>query len=415
MDGMRTFTTASKRRATRRYLGFITLLVSLVVASSFLGFTIRANALFDTLLLEEGRAFHQELLLVRRWVREHGGVYIRQGGVDTKLKRTVVDSDGEVLLQRNASEVTQELSQLSHESGIIRFGSTTFNPLNPVNKPDAFERDGLERLRAGSKEVYGFDEIDGVLEFRYMSPLVTKPKCVKCHTDGSFQVGRVDSALTSHIPAASIMKEKQVNRMWMAASAISVILLVSISIWLLARRFIRQLTDADRRLERLAAEDALTGLYNRRMGMELLKAEQARCKRKERPLSVALLDIDHFKRINDEMGHLVGDEGLRGLADMIRCQLREYDISFRYGGEEFVVILPETDGPQAMIVAERLRQMVEGSEIETSSGEPLTFTVSIGICQQGTEGELKTLLDHADEALYAAKNSGRNRCVLYSA
>ncbi|MES9874681.1 MAG: diguanylate cyclase [Candidatus Sedimenticola sp. 6PFRAG7] len=404
-----------KERTTQRYLGFITLLTSLVVASSFLGFTFRTNALFDTLLLEEARAFQKEVSLVRSWIRDHGGVYVRSGDRAQGAKRQIVDQDGEVLLQRNTSEVTQELSQLSREKGIVQFGSTSLAPLNPTNKPDDFERKGLMRFSEGEKEVYGFELVKGKQVFRYMSPLVTRKKCLNCHTDGSFQTGRVDSAMTFSIPADSINHEKHLNRVWMTLSGIGVIVLISISIWLLARRFIRQLADADRLMERLAAEDVLTGLLNRRMGMERLKTEIARCKRGGRPLSLAMLDIDHFKRVNDTMGHSAGDEGLRALADIIRSNLREYDIAFRYGGEEFVLVLPDTPAHQAMNVAERLRAAVECNKIIISGQEHLSFTISIGVEQLHADMEMETLMGHADDALYAAKKSGRNRSVLFAA
>jgi diguanylate cyclase (GGDEF)-like protein len=415
MDTDRLTTSAANRRTTQRYLGLIVLLISLVVASSFLGFTYRTNALFDTLMLEEARAFQKEITQVRRWVRESGGVYVRRGDINADPKSIVIDQDGEVLQRRNTSEVTQELSHLSHQAGIVQFGSISLAPLNPLNQPDDFERSGLARLRNGEAEIYGYGVIDGRLVFRYMSPLITHWKCLDCHSDGSFQAGRVDSALTFRIPAGAIDMEKHRNRVWMALSGTGVIGLVSLSIWLLSRRFVHQLVDADQRLEKLAAEDALTHLFNRRMGMELLKTELTRCKRKDQFLSVALLDIDHFKRINDKMGHLVGDEALQAMADLIRRQLREYDNVFRYGGEEFVLVMPDTSASQAMKIAERLRATVEDSKITTSHHEPLDITVSIGVEQFQAGMDLDTLLIHADKALYDAKESGRNCCVLYSA
>lgn len=404
---------SAKRRTTQRYLGLAILLISLVVASSFLGFTYRANALFDTLLLEEARAFQKEIVLVRRWVRENGGVYVRRGNTKDDPKEIVIDQDGELLQQRNTSQVTQELSHLSHQAGIVQFGSTSIAPLNPFNTPDDFELDGLAKLRNGQAEVYGYEVIDGRLMFRYMSPLITQKKCLDCHTDGSFQAGRVDSGLTFRIPADAIDKEKHLNSAWMALSGAGVVVLVSLSTWMLSRKFFHQLGEADRRLEKLVAEDPLTHLFNRRMGMELLKMELTRCQRKDQILSVALLDIDQFKRINDELGHLVGDEVLRAVADLIRSQLREYDIVFRYSGEEFVLVLPDTAAPEAMMIADRLRARIEDSKLTTSRQDPITMTISIGVEQFQAGMDLDTLLAHADKALFDAKESGRNRCERY--
>lgn len=407
-------TTSAKRRSTRYYLSMITLMISLMVLSTFLGFTYRTDAMFNHLLLEEARAFKAEVSFIRKWVWQHGGVYVRPGGKSAEPKREIVDQDGEILKQLNPAEVTQELARLSHKSGIVHFTSTSFNPLNPLNKADDFELAGLEKLREGIKEHHEFVHIDNKLVFRYMTPLVTGKSCIECHSDGSFQAGRVDSALSFKIPAEQINQKKQKNRIWMVVSGIAVIALVGLSIWFLSRRFIRQIEQADEILEKLAAEDVLTKLLNRRIGMEMLQSEVARCERKNLHLSLILLDIDHFKNINDTMGHQVGDEGLRALAKVMSCTLRDYDIAFRYGGEEFVIILPDEAMAGAIVVAERLRVLVADNNITTSDGQQLSYTVSLGVAQLQPGMDVKTLIAHADRALYQAKDQGRNCSVVYS-
>ncbi len=166
-------------------------------------------------------------------------------------------------------------------------------------------------------------------------------------------------------------------------------------------------------LEQRAHTDSLTGLANRGRFMELAEVEIARAKRYQSPYAVMLLDIDHFKGINDKYGHKAGDVVLQELATIMRRTLREVDIIGRIGGEEFAVLLPETGVDEASQVAERLRQVVAHSELPTGDNVSLRITVSIGLAQMVDQpNALDDILRKADTALYEAKNNGRNRvCV----
>jgi len=156
------------------------------------------------------------------------------------------------------------------------------------------------------------------------------------------------------------------------------------------------------RLRWLAAKDPLTGLINRGFFDERMQAEVARTVRSGRLLSVAMIDIDHFKKFNDEFGHLVGDEVLRVLAKLFQKSLRKSDLVARYGGEEFIVLFPETPAEFAVLTAERLRVSVEAT----------TVTVSVGVAELPTDGkDMRSVIDRADMRLYEAKNAGRNRVV----
>jgi two-component system cell cycle response regulator len=175
-----------------------------------------------------------------------------------------------------------------------------------------------------------------------------------------------------------------------------------------------QLTEAHRKMEILAMHDGLTGLFNRRAIEEHAGAELDLAKRKERALSVLLLDIDHFKSINDRHGHKSGDEAIRQLAGMLSENLRQYDRAGRWGGEEFIVILPETELQEAVHVAERLRARVEASTISQEDGESFTMQISVGAASVSAPyPDLARLIDAADQALYQAKQSGRNRVCSY--
>jgi diguanylate cyclase (GGDEF)-like protein len=173
-----------------------------------------------------------------------------------------------------------------------------------------------------------------------------------------------------------------------------------------------QLARANDQLAELAITDALTGLYNRRYLDQLLDREFARAKRYQRPLACLLLDIDHFKAVNDTHGHQVGDRVLVLLGEVLRKTLRNTDVPARFGGEEFMVLAPETNAEAGVIVAERLRTRIAEESAAAGGGIP-RITVSIGIAttqheQASSSGELVRL---ADEGLYRAKNAGRNRVV----
>lgn len=165
-------------------------------------------------------------------------------------------------------------------------------------------------------------------------------------------------------------------------------------------------------LEALAATDSLTGLLNRRAFHERAELECKRSQRQQSPLTALTFDIDHFKHVNDNYGHDVGDEALRQCASACREQLREIDLLARFGGEEFVILLPETDIEAGRQVAERLREALAALRIPTSQGE-LRFTASFGVAPHDAANALEVTLQQADQALYAAKHSGRNRVVVF--
>ncbi|HYD71198.1 diguanylate cyclase [Azospirillum sp.] len=176
---------------------------------------------------------------------------------------------------------------------------------------------------------------------------------------------------------------------------------------------IRDITERKRfenELRHLATTDPLTGLANRRQFLAAAERELVRVRRYDRPATVLMFDIDHFKRINDTHGHAAGDEALRHVAAVCRDLLRETDIVGRLGGEEFGILLPETDVPSAREAAERLRLALARAEIPRPDGGTLRLTASIGIaaCMPGDAG-IEQALSRADDALYHAKANGRNR------
>ncbi|MBI4384873.1 MAG: diguanylate cyclase [Nitrospinae bacterium] len=169
---------------------------------------------------------------------------------------------------------------------------------------------------------------------------------------------------------------------------------------------------ANKRLETLAFTDPLTGLFNRRKGMEVLENEMARAQRKKGALSAIMADVDHFKSVNDSRGHRAGDEVLREIARRLRQTVRKYDTLVRWGGEEVLVVCPDTGAREVETVAERFRRAVASRPVEIEGQPALEVTASFGAAT-ASDGDLagvERLIERADEALYRAKNSGRN-CV----
>lgn len=177
---------------------------------------------------------------------------------------------------------------------------------------------------------------------------------------------------------------------------------------------LRELQDKNRELEELNTQDALTGVRNRRYFDKKITMEYRRSRREQTLLSILMLDIDHFKNVNDTYGHLVGDEAIKFVAQTIVQQLkRPSDIICRYGGEEFAVLLPNTDHHGAQLVAEEIRQAVCQRPLNTSAGE-ISITISCGVFSAIANAQLDPhqYTDSADKALYQAKQAGRNRVVL---
>lgn len=171
---------------------------------------------------------------------------------------------------------------------------------------------------------------------------------------------------------------------------------------------LRELTEA---LREASLKDALTDLGNRRYLMERLKEETVRARRKNEPLCVAVLDVDHFKRVNDTWGHEAGDETLRRIAEVLRHSVREYDTVGRWGGEEFLLLFPETGLDEALSTAERVRRSISEIAIEQPDGT-IRLTASLGLARQLAGESASATVSRADNALLSAKRKGRDRTVI---
>ena len=175
------------------------------------------------------------------------------------------------------------------------------------------------------------------------------------------------------------------------------------------------LREAQKELKEQACRDPLTKLYNRRYFQEISEELVNLAKRESTPVAVVMIDIDKFKSFNDSYGHSIGDDIIKAAADLLIEHTRKGDVIVRYGGEEFAIVLPNTDKSGALTISKKIREIVEGRILKLSGNKKINFTVSIGVDEYDSENDkgIDESLDRADKALYIAKKSGRNRvCTL---
>jgi diguanylate cyclase (GGDEF)-like protein len=212
------------------------------------------------------------------------------------------------------------------------------------------------------------------------------------------------------IQQLTLERETARRRWWAAGFAVALLFAVGLGAgWRLKVRSARALAAAKRRVEELARTDPLTGLANRRHAIERLHDEARRAQRGQGSFALVLVDLDHFKLVNDTHGHACGDHVLRHAAALLAASVRALDVAARWGGEEFLLILPGTETPGAVTVAEKVRAQLAGGEV-TWQGELLRVTATFGVASCA-DGDVDGCLRAADAALYAGKEAGRNRVV----
>jgi len=376
----------------------------------------------------QARVAHGKDLVYRRWNAEHTKVYVSQEG-DTQPNpylpgpdRDIVTGSGYPLTQMNPSYMTRQAHEIESEVYGVRGHITSLDPIRPQNAPDLWERGALKAFVAGKSEVSSVESIDGRDYMRLMRPLLVETACLRCHGDQDYSVGDILGGISVSVPMEPLLSITKKNNLMLSISHCVLWLLGIVGLAfgsVHVRQRIRErdnaeesLRSANRRLEELSITDGLTGLYNRRHSMEVLEAEHNRCLRYGHSLGLLMIDIDHFKRINDEYGHPCGDMVLRDVAELLKANVRSTDLAGRYGGEEMLIILPETGASEALEVGEKLRSEIERNHFEYN-GTAVKVTASVGVSALQTESEIaqswQELLERSDEALYRAKRSGRNR------
>lgn len=412
-----------KPRFVRKYLLYATLTIAVVMASVFVTHHSRIEHLTSTILLQQARALYGELIMTRKWVNKHGGVYVKVGPKATPnpflasrpgLKVNITDESGDQYTLINPAIAVREISEISQQEGSFELHIASLDPVSPASrKPDDFERNALLAFEQGLQEAFTVEETEKGSFYRYMAPIKFEQRCNKCHAFQKLRQGDIRGGISISIPMQEVQQHMSENRRFSFYSAITVLITLFAILAFISAKFMQKLNKAQEELEISATTDSLTGLFNRKAAYERLSEQLAKTRRLSTHLSCLMIDIDHFKRVNDQHGHLVGDRVLQEVADCIKQSSREYDILCRYGGEEFLIILPETGLSTAITVAERYRQKIAEAVIEIDQ-QKLRLTISIGVTEaQSDETETRDMvIARADEALYQAKEQGRNQVVV---
>jgi len=359
----------------------------------------------------------------RAWASMHGGVYVpptEQTPPNPYLtflpERDVVTTTGRKLTLMNPAYVLREAQSLYQGEYGESAHITSLNPINPNNAADEWEKTALKRFELGAREVKEVTQKKGVSQMRVMRAFVVDETCLKCHAHQGYKVGDIRGGISATIPLKPLF-DIEARDIRNASISHGVIWLFGslgiVAYHVIRRREIKRIA-RQQKLEYQANTDALTGLANRRAFTTRVEQELARANRYGGELSMLMVDIDFFKKVNDTHGHQVGDLVLKELADIFSRTLRDIDFAARFGGEEFVILLPGINAENALKAAERLRVLVGDARIPLQQGEVVKLTVSIGVASYSVSANnsIEKLIYEADKALYTAKETGRNKVCM---
>lgn len=407
-----------------RQLLVINLLV-ILVCSLVVGFSwvINRNAIKSAALSifqAQGRAAFSLIQATRHWNAQQTGVYVpvsSQTPPNPYLElpdRDITDDRGRVLTRVNPAYMTRQISEILTGTEVeMHISSQT--PINPLNRPDAWEHETLEWMKREGEVERVTREGD---KYRYMAALHIVHSCLQCHEKEGYKIGDLRGGISFTRPSSRVdplveVMLERVDRLhlgaWILLSAVASLL------GSLAFRFRQRLLGSvaiQQALRTLVETDQLTGLLSRRELMRRLSQEILRASRFRVPLGVMMVDIDYFKQVNDQYGHSEGDLVLQRVAQALRQTLRSVDSIGRYGGEEFMVLLPNTGLRASEQLAQRLLESVRQLEIDLGTGRVIKVSVSIGVsCTELSEGpcSVDDMIRRSDQALYVAKRSGRAR------
>ncbi|MBI4709890.1 MAG: diguanylate cyclase [Nitrospirae bacterium] len=397
---------------TRMYKTFIisiVMVIALILSGMFFAISIVTRQLIEEEVVIHARALFDSILLTREWNARHGGVYVeKKEGVESNpyLENPDIKTiDGKIYTKRNPAMMTRKISEYSERKGLFKFHLSSLTPVNPNNRPDEFEGKTLNLFKKGVKEVFREEQINNRTFFRYMAPLDVKEECLTCHVKQGYKLGDVRGGISISFDIEDIRSKVKSYTFFIILFGIVTALLLAALIYFFMWKLIKKISRMRQHLEDMSITDMLTGIFNRRYVMSRFIEEFKKAKRLARGLSCIMIDMDHFKDINDKYGHLVGDAALREVSGRIKNAVRIYDVPGRYGGEEFLIVLPDTDLADAAALAERIRLRVKDI-----SAEDVSITISLGVtCLQEKDNSVDDMIKKADTALYQAKAAGRDR------
>ena len=398
------------------------------------------QAISEKILYEQASTLFNNIVTLRKWNSDHGAIYVKAyNGIQPNpyLKDNhTYTKDNELLIKINPAWMTRQISELSNKKEKYYFKITSLQPINPNNAPDNFEKTALENMKRNkSKEVYTSLEND---KFNFMGALKVEQSCLECHTTQGYNIGDTIGGLRVSIPIDNYLHNMEIvdsktELLYLITILTSIVFILLItytvnSIYVRELNILKlnktlevkvnqrtkELKNANKKLLEISSVDFLTNIPNRRYFFEVGNKSFHLAKREKHPLSIIYIDIDHFKSINDNYGHNIGDEILKLVSSKMNKLIRKSDILARTGGEEFTILLNNTDKENAFILAEKLRTTIENSCYRDKEFE-IQVTISLGISElQNDDEELDSIISRADKALYKAKNESRNKTVIYS-
>ena len=400
-------------------IGLPVLLLIVSIAAIDLSVYMRMKTMIYEATLSEARSYADLVVYTRRWNAQHGGVYVLKGphAPSNRYLRSIgIEPDtstvsGALLTLRNPAMMTNEISSIvaSGTEGTF-FRLVSLNPVNPAGAPDPWEREQLiafnRRVRKAPFEV---TRLNGVKMFRTARPLYVERSCLPCHAIQGYEFGDVRGAIVVNVPFEDVDKELRADLKWSIGLGFAGVLGILVGAYVLAWRPLDRREASEHVIEQLAVTDDLTELPNRRAAFERLHLEFDRAARTHEPLAVFVFDVDFFKRVNDQYGHAAGDLALRTIAHRMRDAVRPYDLLARFGGEEFLLVAPDTDRAEAEQLAERILRAVRGEPLEID-GKSLGISLSGGFTVVSeADQSIDIAITRADEALYRSKETGRDR------
>ena len=380
----------------------------------------RAEERYQSLAVNVGKYYFKAVVGIRAWNAEHNGVYVPvteelqpNPYLDDPL-RDVETLEGMELTKVNPAYMTRLVSGIIREYDGIGFHITSLNPVNPSNATDSWEKESLEAFEEGETNKWTLSDTDGNKYLRYMEPLYVEESCLQCHS--GYNTGDIRGGISVQVPYSSFEDAKNAAILRIVlVYFIFFVVFGSVTVFF-GRKTIaneKTLQSYNHTLEDISRTDELTGLFNRRYLMNQLEEEIKRSIKYEYPLSVMVLDLDNFKNINDTYGHLAGDKVLQQAAKLMVSAVRSDDIVGRYGGDEFIIILPKTAVNVGKEIAERIINAFRNEEIIIDENLKLSILASVGISalshgDTDKKGLGDWLLSKADKALYEAKEKGKD-------
>jgi diguanylate cyclase (GGDEF)-like protein len=403
-----------EKKDFRKFLITISLTVSIFMFGIYIGAAIRTRTLMHDEILARAQAHFNLIVLTRKWNAIHGGVFVeKKKGVTSNpyLENPDIKTDeGIVYTMKNPALMTREISELAENDSIVKFHITSRRPLNPGNSPDSFELTALKAFEQGKAEYFEETTIHKRRHFRYIAPLKVEQSCLQCHAKQGYKIGDIRGGISVTLDIEHIHAEMKKNIYFIMALSVLSIAALLFAIYLFTTRLIKRIVESRKKIEELIMFDELTGIFNRRHTFMRFHEEFSQARRQKKDLSCVMIDLDHFKQVNDTYGHHAGDLVLNGFAAFLQKFIRAYDILGRIGGEEFLIVLPDTGFGNARHFSERLREHVQKNLAIPYESIIIRITISLGIsCMSEGDESLDDIMKRADQGLYKAKNEGRNR------